>query len=191
MHVNFFSYTYIFCPGVRASFGCLTTGFLIHKIGILLIPKYVCAVLVVLRVFTKICVLPCHGNKLRHDNHPPFIVTLMLLNLHVLVYATADITVCSGVSGCTCGGEQHFILVSYRNIIFKTSFLLTPVSPTKLICAERFLICMESITAVNFSVKKAVFGNKHPERVLKLSTPCITFILVIFSTNTLMHNSVS
>jgi hypothetical protein len=130
-YVNFFSYT-----GVRASFGCLTTGFLIHKIGILLIPTYVSALLVALLRFTKTCAPPVHGNKHRHDNHPPFTVTLTLLNLHVLVSATADVTVCSGVSGCTCGGEQHFILVSYRNIMFKTSFLLTPVSTTKLICTE-------------------------------------------------------
>jgi len=97
---------------------------------------FVSALLVSLLRFTKTCVLPVHGNEHRHDNHPPFTVTLKLLNLHVLVYATADMTVCSGVSGCTCGGEQHFILGSYRNIMFKPSFLLTPVSATKLICTE-------------------------------------------------------
>ena len=74
-YVNFFSYTHIFCPGVRATLGCLTTGFLIHKIGILLIPTYVSALLVALLRFTKTCVLPVHGNKHRHDNHPPFTVT--------------------------------------------------------------------------------------------------------------------
>jgi hypothetical protein len=96
----------------------------------------VSALLVVLPRFTETCVLPVHGNKQRHDNHPTFTGTLKLLNLHVLVSATADMTVCSDVSGCTYGGEQHFILDSYRNIMFKTSFLHTPVSITKLICAE-------------------------------------------------------
>jgi hypothetical protein len=152
----------------------------------------VSALLVALLRFTKTFVLPVHENKHRHDNHPPFTVTLKLLNLHVLASATADTTVSSGVSGCTCGGEEHFILVSYGNIMFNTSFLHTPVSTTKLTVQRvRFLTCMKSITAVNFSVKKAVFGNIHPTTVLMLSTPCITFILAIFSTNTLMHNSIS
>jgi hypothetical protein len=31
-----------------------------------------------------------------------------------------------------------------------------------------------------FFCEKEVFGKKHPKRVLKLSTPCITFILAIF-----------
>jgi hypothetical protein len=51
----------------------------------------------------------------------------------------------------------------------------------------RFFTCMESIRAVNFSIKKEVFGNKHPKMVLKLPTPCITFILAIFSTYTFQH----
>jgi hypothetical protein len=50
----------------------VTTGFLIHKIGILLIPTYVSALLVALLRFTKTCVLPVHGNKHRHDNCLPF-----------------------------------------------------------------------------------------------------------------------
>jgi len=43
---------------------------------------------------------------------------------------------------------------------------------------------------VSLNVQKYLIGNKHYS-FLKLSKQCITIILTIFSTNPLMHNSVS
>jgi hypothetical protein len=81
--------------------------------------------------------------------------------------------------------------ILHSSLLCETQHLtlqFTYVVPATIKISHAHLHVLDILVSLN--VQKYLTGNKHYS-FLKLSTQCITIILAIFSTNPLMHNSVS